>query len=280
MATKIFVNLPVKDLKRSIDFFTKLGFTFNPVFTDETATCMIISENIFAMLLTEKRFKDFTKKEISDATKTTEVLIALDAESRDKVIEMVTTAVKSGGSVYMDAADHGWMYQHSFADPDGHQWEILFMDESKMPEEMLNKDASSPPKKIIVIEALIKAPIEKIWDNWTGPEHIVNWNNASDDWHTTRAENDLKVGGKFNSHMAAKDGSMGFDFEGVYTEVKKNECIEYILGDDRKVKIEFIKEGDKYRIREAFEAESSNPVEMQRDGWQAILDNFKKYTES
>ncbi|HMS65622.1 MAG TPA: SRPBCC family protein [Ignavibacteria bacterium] len=145
---------------------------------------------------------------------------------------------------------------------------------------MLNKDASSPPKKIIVIEALIKAPIEKIWDNWTGPEHIVNWNNASDDWHTTRAENDLKVGGKFNSHMAAKDGSMGFDFEGVYTEVKKNECIEYILGDDRKVKIEFIKEGDKYRIREAFEAESSNPVEMQRDGWQAILDNFKKYTES
>lgn len=134
MATKIFVNLPVKDLNKSIAFFTKLGFTFNPQFTDETATCMIISESIFVMLLTEKRFKDFTKKEIADATKTTEVLLALDAESKAKVDELVKKAAEAGGSVYAEPADHGWMYQHSFADLDGHQWELVYMNESAIPQ--------------------------------------------------------------------------------------------------------------------------------------------------
>lgn len=133
MATKIFVNLPVKDLNRSIDFFTKLGYTFNPQFSDENATCMIIGENIFAMLLVEARFKDFTKKAISDATKNTEVLIALDAESREKVDEMVKKAVDAGGSIYIDPQDHGWMYAHSYADLDGHQWEIVWMDENAAP---------------------------------------------------------------------------------------------------------------------------------------------------
>jgi predicted lactoylglutathione lyase len=135
MATKIFVNLPVKDLNRSIEFFTKLGYTFNPQFTDENATCMIIGENIFAMLLVEERFKDFTKKPISDAKKSTEVLIALDAESREKVDEMVKKAVDAGGSIYIDPQDHGWMYAHSFADLDGHQWEVMWMDESAVPQQ-------------------------------------------------------------------------------------------------------------------------------------------------
>ncbi|MBA2421738.1 MAG: VOC family protein [Chitinophagales bacterium] len=134
MATKIFVNLPVKDLRRSIDFFTKLGYTFNPQFSDENSTCMIIGENIFAMLLVEARFKDFTKKAISDATKNTEVLIALDAESREKVDEMVKKAVDAGGSIYIDPQDHGWMYAHSYADLDGHQWEIVWMDENAAPQ--------------------------------------------------------------------------------------------------------------------------------------------------
>jgi predicted lactoylglutathione lyase len=134
MATKIFVNLPVKDLDRSVAFFKKLGFSFNPQFTDEKATCMIISENIFAMLLVEPFFKTFTKKEIADAHKATEVLIALDAASRDDVKDMVKKAIEAGGSSYMDPQDHGWMYQHSFADLDGHQWEILFMDESAIPQ--------------------------------------------------------------------------------------------------------------------------------------------------
>lgn len=134
MATKIFVNLPVKDLKKSVSFFTRLGFSFNPQFTDEQATCMIIGENIFAMLLVEERFRDFTKKPISDAQKSTEVLIALDAESRETVDTMIKNAVKAGGSTYADPQDHGWMYGHSFADLDGHQWEILYMDESAIPQ--------------------------------------------------------------------------------------------------------------------------------------------------
>lgn len=134
MATKIFVNLPVKDLKKSINFFTQLGFSFNPQFTDEQATCMIIGENIFAMLLVEERFKDFTKKPISDARKSTEVLLALDAASRADVDTMIGNAVKAGGSTYADPQDHGWMYGHSFADLDGHQWEILYMDESAIPQ--------------------------------------------------------------------------------------------------------------------------------------------------
>ncbi len=134
MATKIFVNLPVKNLEKSINFFAQLGFNFNAQFTDEQATCMIIGENIFAMLLVEERFRDFTKKPISDAQKSTEVLIALDAESRETVDTMIKNAVKAGGSTYADPQDHGWMYGHSFADLDGHQWEILYMDESAIPQ--------------------------------------------------------------------------------------------------------------------------------------------------
>lgn len=134
MPGKIFVNLPVKDLKRSIDFFTHLGFSFNQQFTDDKAACLVINEgSIYAMLLTEPMFKTFTKKEIADASKTTEVLIAIDTESREQVDELVKKAVEAGGSIYTEPADHGWMYQHSFADPDGHQWEILYMDESKLP---------------------------------------------------------------------------------------------------------------------------------------------------
>nr|WP_309756578.1 VOC family protein [Flavobacterium sp.] len=133
MASKIFINLAVKDLKKSVAFFTKLGFSFNPQFTDEHATCMIIGDTIFAMLLTEQRFKDFTKKEICNAHKNTEVLIAIDADSREKVDEMVKTAVDAGGSLYMEPQDHGWMYGHSFADLDGHQWEIFYMDEKAVP---------------------------------------------------------------------------------------------------------------------------------------------------
>lgn len=135
MAKQIFVNLPVKDLKKSMDFFTKLGFTFNPQFTDDNAACMIIGENIYSMLLMEKFFKGFTKKEISDAKKTTEVLIAIDANSRQEVDDIVNKAVDAGGTIYRDPDDHGWMYSHSFADLDGHQWEVLYMDTNKMPNE-------------------------------------------------------------------------------------------------------------------------------------------------
>ena len=133
MSKQIFINLPVKDLKKSIAFFKKLGFKFNPQFTDDKAACMIIGENIYSMLLLEKFFKSFTKKKVADAKKTTEVLIAIDVKSRKDVDRMIKKAVAAGGSLYNKPQDHGWMYGHSFADLDGHQWEVLYMDESKMP---------------------------------------------------------------------------------------------------------------------------------------------------
>ena len=128
MTTQIFVNLPVKKLDRSVEFFTKLGYTFNPEFTDENATCMIVGENIFVMLLVESFFKTFIKKEICDATKSTEVLVCLSCESRAKVDELVSKAVAAGGKIPMDSKDYGFMYQHGFEDLDGHLWELVYMD--------------------------------------------------------------------------------------------------------------------------------------------------------
>jgi uncharacterized protein len=135
MATKIFVNLPVKDLSKTIEFFTKLGFTFNPQFTDKNATCMIVGDDIFVMLLAEKFFKTFTKKEICDATKDTEVIVALSAESREKVDQMINRVIEAGGRESREPQDHGWMYVRSFQDLDGHLWEIIHMDESVIKKE-------------------------------------------------------------------------------------------------------------------------------------------------
>jgi hypothetical protein len=130
MSTKIFVNLPVGDLNRSVKFFRNLGFDFNAQFTDETATCMIVSEDIFVMLLTRAKFKEFTPKEICDATKSTEVLMGLSLASREKVDDMVRKAVAAGGTTYAEPKDYGFMYQHGFQDPDGHIWELIYMDPS------------------------------------------------------------------------------------------------------------------------------------------------------
>lgn len=134
MATKIFVNLPVKDLNKTVAFFTAMGFTFNPQFTDENATCMLVGEDIFVMLLVEKYFQTFTKKPVADASKGTEVIIALSADSKQQVDELVDKALKAGGSVSNEPQDMGWMYQRSFQDLDGHLWEIAFMDETAFPE--------------------------------------------------------------------------------------------------------------------------------------------------
>lgn len=132
MGTKIFVNLPVKDLDRSKAFFAALGFTFNPQFTDALAACMVISDDIYSMLLTEARFKDFTPKAIADASKTTEVLTALSMESRREVDDMVDKALSAGATPNGDPKDYGFMYQRSFNDLDGHIWEIFWMDAGKV----------------------------------------------------------------------------------------------------------------------------------------------------
>jgi predicted lactoylglutathione lyase len=128
VATNIFVNLPVKDLNRSIDFFTRLGYQFNARFTDATATCMIISDTIYVMLLTEAKFKMFTPKPISDATQSTEVLVCLSAESRDEVDALIAKAVAAGGTTFKEPQDYGFMYGHGYQDLDGHIWEIMWMD--------------------------------------------------------------------------------------------------------------------------------------------------------
>ncbi len=135
MATKIFVNLPVKDLNKTIEFFTKHGFTINPQYTDKNATCMIVGDDIFVKLLAEKFFKTFTKKEICDATKDTEVIVALSAESREKVDQMINRVIEAGGRESREPQDHGWMYGRSFQDLDGHLWEIIHMDESVIKKE-------------------------------------------------------------------------------------------------------------------------------------------------
>ena len=132
MTTKIFVNLPVKDLNRTVEFFTKLGFKFNPQFTDRNATCMIISEDIFVMLLVEDFFKTFTKKEICNTSKNIETIIALSAESRENVDEMINKAIEAGGIEPRKPRDHGWMYDRAFEDIDGHLWEIIYMNESSL----------------------------------------------------------------------------------------------------------------------------------------------------
>ena len=135
-------------------------------------------------------------------------------------------------------------------------------------------------RTIITVEATINSSVEKVWNLWTDPKHILHWNNASNDWHTPKAENDLRVGGKFLSRMEAKDGSFGFDFSGVYDEVKTHQLIAYTIDDGRKVKITFTGNDNETKVEETFEAENTHPIEMQRGGWQAILDNFKKYVES
>jgi uncharacterized protein YndB with AHSA1/START domain len=135
-------------------------------------------------------------------------------------------------------------------------------------------------KQRITVAAIVNVPIEAVWDCWTNPKHITKWNNASDDWHTPHAENDLRIGGKFLSRMESIDGSMGFDFIGTYEEVVEYKMIAYTMEDARKVEIAFVSEdGKTTKVTEAFDPENENTPELQQTGWQAILDNFKKYAE-
>jgi uncharacterized protein YndB with AHSA1/START domain len=131
----------------------------------------------------------------------------------------------------------------------------------------------------ITVETQVRAPIETIWQAWTTPADIVQWNAASDDWHTTKATVDLREGGAFSSRMVGRDGSFGFDFAGTYTTVREHELIEAAFG-DRSMRVEFIPDGDRVTVRETFDAETTHPVEQQREGWQAILDRFARHVEA
>lgn len=135
-------------------------------------------------------------------------------------------------------------------------------------------------KTFLTVMVTIDAPIEKVWTMWNTPQHIMQWNAASDDWHTPHAENDFQVGGKSLARMEAKDGSFGFDFEWTYTKIDENESLHYTLADDRRVEVDFQTSGNGVLLTERFEPESTNSLELQQSGWQAILNNFKKYVES
>ena len=131
----------------------------------------------------------------------------------------------------------------------------------------------------ISVQALIEASVAKVWECWTESQHIVNWNHASDDWYCPKSSNDLRVGGKFSSTMAAKDETMSFDFEGIYDVVNDHETLAYTIADGRKVKVIFENKGNNTQVTETFDPENMNPLEMQQAGWQAILNNFKQYVE-
>lgn len=135
-------------------------------------------------------------------------------------------------------------------------------------------------KTVITIQAEINAPLNKVWEIWNEPKHIINWNYASDDWHSPKAENDLRPGGKFSYRMEAKDGSMGFDFGGIYTRVELHKAIEYVIEDGRNVTINFTEKDGKTSVIESFEAEEMNSAELQQAGWQSILNNLKEYAEN
>ncbi|MEO7530932.1 MAG: SRPBCC family protein [Sediminibacterium sp.] len=135
-------------------------------------------------------------------------------------------------------------------------------------------------KTALTVEAVVNAPVENVWNSWTDPAHITQWAFASDDWHAPYADNDVRVGGKFKTTMAAKDGSVSFDFSGVYTNVEPNKTINYTMDDGRKAWISFSEVGEQTKVVETFEAEDTNSLEMQQGGWQMILNNFKKHTES
>ena len=146
--------------------------------------------------------------------------------------------------------------------------------------EKIRQAADDESRTVITVQATVHAPVEKVWEMWTQPEHITNWNFASGDWHAPRAENDLRPGGKFSYRMEAKDGSMGFDFSGAFTLINKNKNLDFRLDDGRQVQVHFSEVDGGTFVMENFEAEGMNPVEMQKAGWQAILDNFKRYAEA
>jgi uncharacterized protein YndB with AHSA1/START domain len=142
------------------------------------------------------------------------------------------------------------------------------------------RNMETTTKTSVTVEATVNAPVEKVWTYWSEPKHITKWCQASDDWHAPYAENDLKTGGLFKTTMAAKDGSFSFDFGGEYTDVRLHRLMAYKLGDGREVKVTFAGDGNNTKVTEIFDAETTHSVDQQRAGWQAILDNFKKYTES
>ncbi|MDD2534465.1 MAG: SRPBCC domain-containing protein [Eubacteriales bacterium] len=175
-----------------------------------------------------------------------------------------------GGVIEQPLADQPWGdYFGSLQDQFGILWMVNFIQQK-----------SRPDRPVITVETTVNVPTEKAWTVWTDPTSIKQWNQASEDWHTTNVENDLRVGGRFSSRMEAKDGSMGFDFYGIYDEVILHQKLAYTLGDARHVTVNFVADGNQTKVIETFEAESENSIELQQRGWQSIMDSYRQFAES
>jgi uncharacterized protein YndB with AHSA1/START domain len=223
------------------------------------------------MLISQEMFSTFTNRPIADG-KTTQVLTAIQVDSREQVDEIVSLALKNGAKRYRESVDHGWMYYDSFEDLDGHQWEIMFIDQTQMEKKFMKQEK-------IIVKTIVLADKQKVWDYYTKPEHITKWNFADLSWHCPRATNDMRIGGRYVARMEAKDGSFGFDFEAVYTEINPGKNFTYEFG-GRFATVEFNEKDGQTEVIIKFDPETQNTIEFQRKGWQAILDNFKKYTET
>jgi uncharacterized protein len=267
----IFVNLPIKDVKRTREFWTNLGFSFNEQFSDDRALCLVLNDGLmYSMLITHEMFSTFTNKPIADGT-TSQVLNALEVDSREQVDKIVKLALENGATRYRESQDHGWMYYDSFADLDGHQWEIMCTDLTQMtPKVELEK---------IIVKATISIDKQKVWDYYTQPKHITKWNFANESWHCPTATNDMRVGGKYSARMEAKDGSFGFDFDATYQEINHGHSFTYEFG-GRLATVDFKEQNGQTEVTISFDPETENSIELQQNGWQAILDNFKKYIEA
>lgn len=277
MKPNIFINLPVKNLPASMAFYESAGFTLNPDFSDQTAVCMVFSEEINVMLLNHDKFNEFITKPIADSHDSKAAIFALELDSNASVDATMQKVLAAGGNEPNDARDYGFMYQRTFEDLDGHLWEVFYMDMSVFPTAPEDWTQSDNALKV---EVLIKASADRAWECFTSPEHIVKWNHASDNWHCSAAVNNLIPQAKFSYTMGSVDGTMSFEFSGTYTKIITNRLIEFILDDEREVRLQFIPEPEGIRVVEYFEAESENSKELQLGGWQAIMNNFKAQAES
>ena len=195
----------------------------------------------------------------------------------DKGEESMCAWLKDEFGVSWQIVPRELMHALSDPDPDAAQYAMNALLQMKKID--ISKLTMEPSKNVLTVQCTVNVPVAKAWQYWTEPAHIMNWNNASDDWHTPKASNDLRTGGRFVYTMAAKDGSVSFDFSGTYTEVTEHQRIAYTLDDERKVDITFEAVGDTTKVTESFEAEDMNSLELQQGGWQAILDNYKKCVE-
>jgi uncharacterized protein len=226
MRARVFVNLPVKDLRRSVEFFGRLGFRFDPRFTDEKATCMVIGEDACVMLLVGSFFETFTPKPIVDARRGTEALVALALGSRAEVDQVVDAALAAGARTIREADDHAFMYGRSFEDLDGHIWELFWMDPARLGDgvNVPSVDGAGAGQEMVVAR-IIDAPREAVYAAWTQPERLWRWFGPAG-FTLPRCEVDVRVGGSYRFVMRAPDG-VEHPFHGTYREIAANERLVF-----------------------------------------------------